>query len=96
MEKGVTFWCSIEFRHYAQVHAQTLAHVQDYGMWMDYGKQTDYGMHGYGMRMTCRRAESAQVLSPAPADEWERLFAADVRGLVAEALTHMCGDSCFK
>ena len=29
-------------------------------------------------------------------DDWKRLFAADVRSLVSEVLTHRCGDSCFK
>ena len=33
---------------------------------------------------------------PFSAGVWERLFAEDVRGLAAEVLLHICGDSCYK
>ena len=29
-------------------------------------------------------------------DEWEKLFATDVRHLATEILTHICGESCYK
>ena len=40
--------------------------------------------------------DASALQSPIPADDWERLFAADVLALVSETLTHMCGESCFK
>ena len=40
--------------------------------------------------------DAPALLSPMPADDWERLFLDDVLTLVNETLTHMCGNSCFK